>query len=210
MRENRENREIQNTNESIFKHPIIVYTIAWFIDDHKTYYNFGLTCKTAGKATKYWQKVKQTQFSKEFKDFQHPKILPNGEYHGYWEPNSECKNWYFYFDRGLLLEGCPPYLRYGPCYQRRLTGTGAELMAQKNKILIQKRDVEIAIHWCSKCDVYCYYGIQTRYGKKQNYISSQINKDKDKDKDKDEYSSGTIYNQKCCNCSSYVWGNRYL
>ena len=66
--------------------PQIVYRIAWYISDPKTYFNYALVCKLFAAAVKHWERPKMTEFTICYQvGNTYRNILPNGVMHGYFE-----------------------------------------------------------------------------------------------------------------------------
>jgi hypothetical protein len=141
--------------QNIFNHPHIVYRIAWYIDDHRTYYNFAQSCRVAGKASVYWQKPKQTQFSRQVSRAYTYSILPNGELHGYMGI-PELIPFSCYYTRGIKQEGSQSY--YGEHHATYSCIFGnIRVNASSHAITLSNRNVIFCIEWCRACDK-VYYG----------------------------------------------------
>lgn len=150
----------------IFRHPHLVYHIAWHIDDAESYFNFGLVCRKAAAATKHWKKPKQTQFTLEITwRCLRFNILPNGELHGCIVPNPAAKsnvNWFYYYVQGILQPGCPAYianLTWRKEYNFFIAKT-AYVSVRNDHVYIHVDNSNIvSIRWCPECAKVSYYAL---------------------------------------------------
>lgn len=129
---------------------LILYHIAWHIDDPKTWLNFAQVSTVTAAANRYWQKVKQTEFATY-----HPKargtILPNGEFHGPRVNDTSDDTPSAYFIRGFAIY--PLHWRdfYFTLHQSRIIIMG------RSSCGIFSSDETIGIRNCPLCDKICYY-----------------------------------------------------
>ncbi len=121
-----------------------------------------MCCRVAAKATLYWKKVKQTEFTRKVDC--RTSILPNGELHGYMNPANT--DYYYYYNRGILTEGCLLYQtrwysQRSKKYKYHVYISDAHIMMGQNSICMYntEHNLQIGINWCEICKGLAYYAI---------------------------------------------------